>query len=182
MASIERDLADILIAEDRIRERNASLAMEIAARYRDRPLTVIIITNGALMFGADLVRLLDIPLHLDTVSASSYIGTRSSRRVAVQSRLKSSVSQRHVLIVDDIFDTGLTLSTIVRHLRELGPLSVATCVLLSKQRERDADLQPDFIGFEIGDHFVVGYGLDYNETYRNLPCIGVLHPRITAET
>jgi hypoxanthine phosphoribosyltransferase len=167
-------ISEVLISQADIATRVRALGEEISASYSGCPLTVIMLSNGALIFGADLVRSIDIPLQLDTMTVSSYAGTRSTNKITVLSKLKLEVRDRHVLVVDDIYDTGLTMSTIVGELNGLHPISIRTCVLLNKQRPRTVDLVPDYSGFDIDDQFVVGYGLDYNEHYRNLPYIGIL--------
>lgn len=179
---MEKDLAEILISSEQIMARNAELAHDIVADFQDRPTTVIILSNGAIIFGADLVRQMSIPLELDVLSAKSYTGTRSRGEVEVAQELHVSIADRHVLVVDDIFDSGLTLSKVVSQLQTHGPREIRTCVLLNKQRPREIKLQPDYIGFPVEDQFVVGYGLDYNHQYRNLPYIGVLHARLYTDT
>lgn len=172
------DIDRVLISEADIAARNKTLAARISADYAGKPLTIVVISNGALIFGADLVREISIPLQLDTISASSYAGVKSTNELTIHSRLKLEIADRHVVVVDDIFDTGLTLARIVENLQEHNPIDIKTCVLLNKLRPRDDKaLDPDYVGFPIEDLFVVGYGLDYNEHYRNLPFVGVLHAR-----
>jgi hypoxanthine phosphoribosyltransferase len=175
---MEQDIAQVLISAEQIAARNRELAAEIAADHEARRLTVVIVSSGALLFAADLVRQIPLPLQLDVISAKSYVGTQSSRQVNLLSQLHVSLHDRDVLIVDDIFDSGLTLSTLVRELGRLEPGRIRTCVLLDKQRPRETAWRPDYIGFPIADQFVVGYGLDYRELYRNLPYVGVLHPHL----
>ncbi|MFT5127960.1 MAG: hypoxanthine phosphoribosyltransferase [Rhodothermales bacterium] len=170
------DIDRVLISEADIAARNKTLAARISADYAGKTLTIVVISNGALIFGADLVRQIPIPLQLDTISASSYSGVKSTNELTIHSGLKLEIQNRHVVVVDDIFDTGLTLARIVESLQEHEPLDIRTCVLLDKKRPRGADaLIPDYVGFPIEDLFVVGYGLDYDEHYRNLPFVGVLH-------
>jgi hypoxanthine phosphoribosyltransferase len=170
------DIDRVLISETDIAARNKTLASRISADYAGKPLTIVVISNGALIFGADLVREIGIPLQLDTIPASSYSGMKSTNEVTIRSGLKLEVADRHVIVVDDIFDTGLTLARIVSSLWKHKPHDIRTCVLLDKQRPRGDDaLVPDYVGFPIEDLFVVGYGLDYDEHYRNLPFVGVLH-------
>jgi len=175
---MHNDVAEILISADQIAGRIRELAGELTDQYADKPLTVIIISCGALMFGCDLVRQLPLPLELDVISAKSYQGTRSTREVTVGMRPKVDLRGRHVLLVDDIFDSGLTLTTLAAELRQAEPAELRTCVLLHKQVARTVTMVPDYSGFPIDNQFVVGYGLDYNECYRNLPYIGVLHPHL----
>jgi hypoxanthine phosphoribosyltransferase len=164
---------EILISARRIQARVRELAAEIDAVYAGKHLTIIIISNGAIIFGADLVRKVSIPLHLDTISVSSYIGNRSTGNVNMLSSLKLDISDHSVLVVDDIIDTGQTLHFILDELREMAPASLKTCVLLDKNIGLKRHVVPDFVGFKIHDQFVIGYGLDYNESYRNLPHIAL---------
>ncbi len=130
--------------------------------------------NGSLIFMADLLRRIPLPLKLDCLRVASYHGgTRSAGEVVFRQIMLPDVAGRHILILDDILDSGLTLNAIRRKLEEAKPLSVRVCVLLEKKIERSAPIEAHYVGFEIGDEFVVGYGLDYMERYRNLPCIGV---------
>lgn len=177
---MEADIERIVITAEELDQQNRRLAAEIESDYTGKPVTFVIISNGALMFGCDLVRLISIPLHLDTISASSYIGAESSNRLTIRSQLKLELTGRHVLVVDDICDTGFTLASVVNELKPLGAIDVKTCVLLNKpaRRRRDGAVTPDYVGFTIDDLFVVGYGLDYNESYRHLPYIGVLRPTL----
>jgi len=173
LADVER----ILFHEQTIFSRIDALAAQITEAYCEKELTVIAVLNGSLIFTADLLRRLPLPLKLDCISVSSYHGsTVSSGFVTFDQLSMPDVNGRHVLIVDDILDSGRTLHAICEKLRrEAHPLSVRICVLLRKEKARDQELEPDFVGFDIADEFVVGYGLDYQERYRNLPFIGVLH-------
>ena len=175
---MHNDLLEVLITESQIANRIVDIAEEITAHYRGRPLTVICLSNGAIVFAADLIRRIPIPLQLDSISVSSYRGIESTGKVELDKGLKLCVKNRDVLIVDDILDTGLTLSKVIEEVEKAEPSSVKTCVLLNKPARRQLDIEPDFSGFEIDNHFVVGYGLDYNEMYRNLPCIGILKEEI----
>ena len=166
---------DILIPAERIQERVAELAREIAHHFQGRPITIIGVLTGSLIFLADLVRHLDLPLRIGLIQASSYRGARTSPgELYVQPELFPDVRGRDILLLDDILDTGKTLDYLVRHLRGLGPTSLHVVVLLRKQGRQEAPLQPDFCGFDIPNAFVVGYGLDYNDEFRNLPYIAVL--------
>jgi hypoxanthine phosphoribosyltransferase len=172
---MQEDLERIHIDEATILARLDQIAEKIVADYRDRELTVIAVLNGSLIFMADLLRRIPLPLKLDCLSVASYHGgTKSSGEVVFKQVMLPDVEGRHILILDDILDSGLTLNAIRRKLEEAKPRSVRICVLLEKQIERAAPVQADYVGFEIGNEFVVGYGLDYMERYRNLPCIGVL--------
>jgi hypoxanthine phosphoribosyltransferase len=172
---MESDIQTALLYETTILSRLDEMAREITEHYRGKELTVISILNGSLIFTADLLRRINIPLQIDCWSVSSYHGTKSTGQINFRQQELANVDGRHVLLLDDIFDTGLTLTTIKQKLiKETKALSVRSCVLLRKLVQRKTDLVPEYIGFDIEDKFVVGYGLDYNEHYRNLPYIGVL--------
>jgi hypoxanthine phosphoribosyltransferase len=170
------DIEKTLIDEPAILARLDAMAGQIAADYRGRELTVIAVLNGSLIFAADLLRRIPLPLKLDCISVASYHGgTESTGQVTFDQITMPDIAGRHVLIVDDILDTGRTLHAICARLqREGGARSVRICVLLRKAKRRAAELEADYVGFDIGDEFVVGYGLDYREEYRNLPFIGTL--------
>jgi hypoxanthine phosphoribosyltransferase len=164
-----------LITTKQIQERIAELAAQIGPEYRDRPLTIVGVLTGSLMFVADLVRRLEIPLRIGLIQASSYRGkTTTPGELHLGAELLADVRGRHVLLLDDILDTGQTLSHLVKHLHELGALSVKVGVLLRKQGRQVHPVQVDFVGFDIPDEFVVGYGLDFNDEHRQLPYIAVL--------
>jgi hypoxanthine phosphoribosyltransferase len=166
---------DILIPAERIQERVGELAREISSHFQSRPITIIGVLTGSLIFLSDLVRRLDLPLRIGLIQASSYRGTSTSPgQLQVHPELFPDVRGRNILLLDDILDTGRTLDYLVRHLRGLNPTSLHVAVLLRKQGRQVVPLQPDFCGFSIPDAFVVGYGLDYNDEYRNLPYIAVL--------
>ncbi len=171
---MQNEIGKVLACEKEIRRRVAELAAEIAEEYQGKPLTVIVIANGALFFGSDLLRLIPLKLQLDILAISSYIGTHSSDRITVRSQLKVDIRNRHVLVIDDIFDTGKTLQSVMDDLEEQDPVDIRTCVLLEKRFSGQIGRRPDYAGFAIGNEFVVGYGLDYDEHYRNLPYIAVL--------
>ena len=174
------DVAKVLIPEDALQARIVELAGEINAAYtdEDRPLLVCVL-KGAFMFLADLTRHLEIRHEIDFMETSSYgAGTVSSGVVRILLDLERNIEGRHVLIVEDIIDTGRTLDYITRNLRTRNPASLRICTLLSKPARRVIDIPIDFVGFEIPDEFVVGYGLDYAEIYRNLPFIGVLKEEV----
>ena len=172
---MQNDLERVLFDEGTILHRLDEIAAQITHDYRDRELTVIAVLNGSLIFMADLLRRIPLPLKLDCLSVASYHGgTKSTGEVVFRQVALPDVQDRHILILDDILDSGLTLNAIRRKLEETNPRSVKICVLLEKKIVRAAPGNADYIGFEIGDEFVVGYGLDYMERYRNLPCIGVL--------
>ena len=175
---MHNDLKSVLVTESQIANRVVDIAEEITEFYRGKLLTVICLSNGAIVFAADLIRRIPIPMQLDSISVSSYRGTESTGEIQMDKGLKLCVKERDVLIVDDILDTGLTLSRVKEEVLRSSPKSLQTCVLLNKPARRRLEIEPDFSGFEIEDHFVVGYGLDYNEAYRNLPCIGILKEEI----
>ena len=170
------DIDEELISVEQIAQRVAELGARISDDYRERHLTIIIVSNGAVIFGADLVRQITIPLQLDMISASSYSGTVSRENLDIRSRCKLDVRGRDVVIVDDILDTGVTLENLVQAVRDQGAHDVKTCVLLDKQHDQERGLEADYAGFHIRDEWVVGYGLDYNERYRHLGFVGVLSP------
>lgn len=171
------DLAEVLVTEDQIGRRVQELAKEISMIMGNQDLTVVSVLSGSLIFTADLFRHLDVPLRLDSIRADSYgAGTESLGAPRIGTALKNDIAGRHVLIVDDILDTGRTLKSIVSHLAAAKPASIRTCVLLDKKERREVDIEADFVGFDIPDAFVVGYGLDFAERYRNLRCIGSLKP------
>jgi hypoxanthine phosphoribosyltransferase len=173
---MERDLKSVLYRESEIAARLDQLAVQITADYYGKELTVLAILNGSLIFMADLLRRIPLPLQLDCLRVKSYYGgTVSSGRVQFDPTALPLVEGRHVLLLDDILDSGNTLAAIVETVRlEAKPLSVKSCVLLRKKKKRTVSIEADYVGFDINDEFVVGYGLDYQERYRNLPLIGVL--------
>ena len=176
-ASALRDLKDVIISEAMIKRRVRRLGAEISAAYGDEEITVVAIINGALLFASDLLRQVSCPIRLDCIRVSSYRdGTRPQGKPEIVHSPTIDIANRHVLLIDDILDTGQTLSVVVGLIKKLRPASVKTCVLLDKKGRRQVAFEADFVGFEIPDQFVVGYGLDFAERYRNLPCIGVLKP------
>jgi hypoxanthine phosphoribosyltransferase len=179
--AMQADLERILLDEATIHRRLDELAAEISHDYRDRELTVIAILNGSVILAADLLRRIPLPLKLDCLSVASYHGgMKPSGELIFRQVPPPDVAGRHILILDDILDSGVTLASIREKLETAGPLSVRICVLLEKKRARARAIEPDYVGFEIADEFVVGYGLDYMERYRNLPCIGVLRKDLIA--
>jgi hypoxanthine phosphoribosyltransferase len=173
---MQSDLKSVLYRESEIAARLDKLAIQITADYSGKELTVLAILNGSLIFMADLLRRIPLPLQLDCLRVKSYYGeTVSSGRVQFDHTALPLVQGRHVLLLDDILDSGNTLAAISETVRlEAGPLSVKSCVLLRKMKKRNLSIEADYVGFDIEDEFVVGYGLDYQERYRNLPLIGVL--------
>ncbi|AHF93014.1 hypoxanthine phosphoribosyltransferase [Opitutaceae bacterium TAV5] len=173
------DLESVLVPESEIKKRLRKLGAEICALYGDEEITVVALINGAIFFTADLLRHIPNPVRLDCVRISSYRNeTRSLGKPRILGNLSLDIANRHVLLIDDILDTGKTLSVVANMIRKLEPASVRTCVLLDKRGRREVEFEADFVGFQIPDKFVVGYGLDFAERYRNLPCIGVLKPHL----
>ena len=166
---------EILLTAERIQQRVGELARDIAADYRQQPVTIVGVLTGSLIFLADLVRRIDLPLRIGLIQASSYRGAATTAgELRVGPDLQPDVRGRHVLLLDDILDTGQTLGRLVGHLRDLGALSVRVAVLLRKHGRQTVPLEPDYCGFDIPDAFVVGYGLDHNDEHRHLPYIAVL--------
>jgi hypoxanthine phosphoribosyltransferase len=165
----------ILITSEQIQQSVSNLAAEICRREKGRPLTVIAVMTGSIVFLADLIRKLDMPLRVGVVQTSSYRGTKRGP-LKVNSDMMLDIADRDVLLVDDIFDTGHTLFEVIAELDQFGPRSIRSAVLLLKQGKQEVSFRPDYVGFEIPDEFVVGYGLDYNDAYRNLPYLAALEP------
>ncbi|MBI3823985.1 MAG: hypoxanthine phosphoribosyltransferase [Planctomycetes bacterium] len=163
----------VLITTEQIHARLDEMARQIAPEYHGQPLTIVGVLTGSVMFLADLVRRLDMPLRIGLIQASSYRGAVSGE-LRIDASLLADVRGRHVLLLDDILDTGQTLARLVQHLHEQGALSVKVAVLLRKQGRQVHPVNVDFVGFEIPDAFVVGYGLDYNDEHRQLPYVAVL--------
>ncbi|MEK6236287.1 MAG: hypoxanthine phosphoribosyltransferase [Planctomycetales bacterium] len=167
-----------LITEERIEERVRSVAGDIIASYGDRPITILGVLVGSLVFLADLIRQLPMPMKVGLLQAKSYRGTATSPgELTVDVSTLPDLQGQDVLVIDDIFDTGLTLARVVERLQQFEPRSLKTVVLLRKAERRQVDMQPDFVGFDVPNEFVVGYGLDYDDRYRNLPCVAVLEPQ-----
>jgi hypoxanthine phosphoribosyltransferase len=165
----------ILLPADRIQQRVSELARQIAADYNGQPVTIVGVLTGCLMFLADLVRQLDLALRIDFIQANSYRGAATKpSELHIHPGLAPDVRGRHVLLLDDILDTGQTLVRVRSHLHGLGATSLRIAVLLRKRGRQEVPVEPDYCGFEIPNQFVVGYGLDYNDEYRHLPYIGVL--------
>jgi len=171
------DVVDILITEAQIQERIRVLGQQIEADYIGRPLTIVAVLTGSLIVLADLIRQIKIPLRVALLQASSYKGaTTSAGALIINESFAPDVSGRDVLLLDDILDTGHTLSTLVHRMADRGALRVRTAVLLHKVGRQEVAITPDYTGFEIPDAFVVGYGLDYDDDYRHLPFVAVLPP------
>ncbi len=175
---LRKEIECVLISRTQIHRRVRELAKQIESDFAGRDLVVVSLLNGTVMFLADLIRSLDMPLRLDFIGVSSYGSGTVSRELVFTKELRLDVRDRDVLLVDDILDTGKTLTTVISKLQKLRPRQIKTCVLLNKPARRVENVQADYAGFEIPDLFVVGYGLDYAERYRNLPFVGVLKPEM----
>ena len=182
-ANLHGDVGEILLTEEEIDAKVRELGARISADYRGRRLTLVSVLKGSLPFMADLMRAIDIPVRIDLMEVSSYGGsaTESSGLVRILKDLSASIADEDVLIVEDIIDTGLTLNYLVRYLRGKAPASLRICTLLDKPARRLVEIPVDYTGFTIPDQFVVGYGLDYGELYRNLRYVGVLKPEVYTE-
>jgi hypoxanthine phosphoribosyltransferase len=180
MRHLEDDLAKILLSKEQIQARVAELGKQISVNYDDIDLLLVCVLKGGVMFLTDLSRALSIPHEIDFMAISSYGGqrTESSGVVRILMDLNANIQNRHVLIVEDIIDTGRTLQYIVENLGTRDPASLKICTLLNKPERREVPIKLDYVGFNIPNEFVVGYGLDYAELYRNLPYVGVLKPEL----
>jgi hypoxanthine phosphoribosyltransferase len=178
-ATIHDDVEEVLLTDERIQARVAELGAQLAADYAGRDPVLVSVLKGSIVFLADLVRQMEIPLSIDLMEVSSYgASTESSGQVRILKDLSMAIDGRDVIVVEDIIDTGLTLNYLLRYLHDKGPASLRICCLLDKPARRLADITIDYRGFTIPDRFVIGYGLDYDERYRNLPYIGVLRPSV----
>lgn len=179
---MEKDVSEILITGEQIREKTAELARQITTDYEGKNPLLVCILKGGLMFLADLIRQIRLPVEIDFMAVSSYgDATESSGVVRILMDLETNIQGRHVLLVEDIIDTGRTLNYIMQNLRTRGPASLKICALLNKPARRELDIPVEYLGFDIPDRFVVGYGLDYGEIYRNLPFVAVLKPELYSE-
>lgn len=175
------DLATVLFSEDEIAARVRELGASITRDYAGRAPVLVFVMKGALIFVADLIRQIDLPLRIDFLVVSSYPTGTQSHGVQVITDLRASITDEDVLVVEDIVDTGLTLQEVLGRLAARAPASLAVCTLLDKPERRRVPVELAYVGFSIPDEFVVGYCLDFNERYRNLPYIGVLKPELYAE-
>ena len=172
---VEQGIAEVLVEEDALRERVAELGAEISVDYAGRDLLLVGVLKGAVFFMADLMRSIEVHCEVDFMAISSYgASTDSSGVVRILKDLDTAIEGRHVLVVEDIIDSGLTLSYLMRNLRARKPATLEVCALLTKPDRREIDVPVRYIGFEIPNRFVVGYGLDFAERYRNLRYVGVL--------
>ncbi len=181
---MKNDIGEILFSEAEIKNRVSAIAQKLAVDYKNKNLTVIGVLNGSLVFLSDLIRQMPLPVKIDTIRANTYSGasTISAAMTEIIHNINVNVKDEHVLIVDDILDTGKTLSEIIRMLSEYSPLSIKVCVLLNKMARREREIEPDYCCFEIEDKFVVGYGLDFDNRYRNLPYVAVLKESIMIDS
>lgn len=172
------DIENVLISKDEIESRVAEMGRKITADFRDKDPIFVGVLKGCFIFMADLMRHVDIKCTMDFMAVSSYSGTSSTGAVKITKDLSEDIEGRHVIIVEDILDSGVTLSYLKQYLMVRRPASITIATLMDKPARRKADVYADYSCFEVPDAFVVGYGLDYNEHYRNLPYIGVLKPEI----
>ena len=177
---MERDIAQVLISEEQIRNRIAELGEELTREYAGKDPVIVGVLKGVVVFYADMVRKINVPCQMDFMWISSYAGTETTGGMVVRKDVSCDIKGRHVLILEDIFDTGNSLDFTYRHLLSKEPASLKICTLLDKpfRRKEGITLQADYVGFTVPNAFVVGYGLDYNEHYRNLPYVGVLKPEL----
>ncbi len=176
-----KEVESILITDAQLEKRILQMSREIQADFTGREMVVVSLLNGTVMFLADLIRSLSLPLRLDFIGVSSYGAGTESGDLVFTKELRLDVRGRDVLLVDDILDTGRTLSRVHAKIKALKPRRIKTCVLLNKSARRVEDVEADYVGFEIPDYFVVGYGLDFAERFRNLPFVAVLHPHVYKE-
>ena len=176
--SLHDDVEEILIDTDAIAARVVELGSQLTGAYAGRDPVLVSVLKGSLVFLADLMRAMDLPSSIDLMEVSSYAGTETSGQVRILKDLSKPIEGRDVIVVEDIIDTGLTLNYLLGYLADRQPASIKICCLLDKPARRLADISIDYRGFTILDRFVIGYGLDYEERYRNLPYIGVLKPSV----
>ncbi len=179
MENMENDISRVVISKEQIKERLDILSKSLLECYKGKDWTIIAVLNGSLVFLSDLIRLMPYPMRLNTISASTYgDSTVPKGETVLLSPIKADIEGRDVLIIDDVIDTGATLRKVVDDTWKYKPNSVKTCVLLNRPDRRLTDYEPDYSSFEIGNDYVVGYGLDFDNKYRNLPFIGALKPEI----
>ena len=177
--SMRDDIAEILYTEEQLQEIVGRIGRQIQEDYRDGNLFLVSVLKGSLIFMADLMRAIDLPCSIDFLSVSSYgAGTTTSGEVRILKDLDSRLEGKDVLVVEDILDSGMTLSFLLKNLSARNPKSIRLCTLLDKPERRKVDIHADYVGAVVPDEFIVGYGLDYAEKYRNLPNIGILKPEI----
>ena len=180
---MERDIQQILLPEEQIQNRIKELGAILTEEYADKNPVIVGVLKGVVIFYADMIREIKVPCQMDFMCVSSYQGTNSTGRTMISKDLSCDIHGRHVLILEDIFDTGNSLEFICNHLRNKEPASLKICTLLDKpeRRKSGVKVQCDWVGYTIPNEFVVGYGLDYNEHYRNLPYVGILKPEVYAK-
>lgn len=177
---MENDILKVLFTEEQIRARIQELGEELTRDYQDKDPVIVGVLKGVVVFYADMIRQIKVPCQMDFMWISSYAGTTSTGKMEVKRDISSDIQGRHVLILEDIYDTGNSLDFTYRHLLSKNPASLKICTFLNKpeRRKPGITLKPDYVGYRVPNEFVVGYGLDYNEHYRNLPYIGVLKPEV----
>ena len=177
---MEQDIQQILITEEQLRARIEELGQQLTQDYAGKNPIIVGVLKGVVVFYADMVRKIKVPCQMDFMWLSSYAGSSSTGKIVVKQDVTADVKGRHVLILEDIYDTGNSLDFTCRHLMAKQPASLKICTLLDKpeRRKPGITLKPDYVGFTVPNEFVVGYGLDYNELYRNLPYVGVLKPEV----
>ena len=179
MSIFDNDIQEVLFSEEQLKNRVQEIARQITADYQGKEIMLISVLRGSVVFMADLCRAIDLPCTLDFMAVSSYgKGTKSSGQVQITKDLSEDISDRHIIVVEDILDSGNTLSYLLKILENRHPASIRLCTLLDKPDRRVKPVEVHYSGFTIPDAFVVGYGLDYAEKYRNLPYIGILKPRV----
>lgn len=178
---MHENIESVLLSEEKIHARIAELGKELSREYAGKNPLFVGVLKGVVVFYADMVRAITIPCEFDFMAVSSYSGTESTGKLNIKKDLGCDITGRHVVILEDILDTGFTLSRTVELLKSRNPASLKICTLLDKPERREAEIEADYVGFTIPNMFVVGYGLDYNERYRNLPYVGVLKPEAYAE-
>jgi hypoxanthine phosphoribosyltransferase len=178
MVDYEKDIQSVLLSEETIRRREEELGKILTEDYADKNPVIVGVLKGVVVFYADMIRQIRVPCQMDFMWLSSYAGTNSTGEMIVRKDISTDIRGRHVLILEDIFDTGTSLDFTCRHLLEKEPASLKICTLLDKpsRRKPNITLKPDYVGFTIPNEFVVGYGLDFNEHLRNLPYIGIMKP------
>ena len=179
---MKNDIKEVLFTEEQLKQKVAELGAQITADYQGKNPLIVSVLKGSYVFMADLTRRIDVPCQVDFMVVSSYgAGTKTSGEVQIIKDLENSIDGRDLIIVEDILDSGVTLSYLMKVLTARGANSIRLCTLLSKPDRRRVDVPVDYLGFEIPDEFVVGYGLDFAERYRNLPYIGILKPSVYSE-
>ena len=173
---MHENIEKVLLSESQIHARIAELGKILSQEYAGKNPLFVGVLKGVIIFYADMVRAIDIPCEFDFMAVSSYSGTESTGQLKIKKDLSTNIEGRHVVILEDILDTGFTLSRTVELLNARGPASLKICTLLDKPDRRTAEIKADYVGFTIPNEFVVGYGLDFNERYRNLPYVGILKP------